>query len=197
MPLFVHIAPEPKLKVILRNGVAPTAWRPDPAGHPHVDRVVWAFPVLASHTLTHSWARELKRFGRTTLAAVNFRVSDNQVVFACHFSDRPLAMTAAEAVGVIQAAKDPRGYEVMIPRRIRPGEIVRSRVLTRAFGWRYAPRLKGTAFPSCDCPVCLPRGEVKAAIQREQIWQRMRADGREPDNPMAGRPRGAKRKART
>lgn len=187
MASFVHIAPEPKLKAILRNGIAPTAWRLDPHKHPKIDRVVWAFPVLDSYTLTHSWARELKRWGRTTLAAVTFRVPDDEMVFARHYRDLPVAMPAAKAVAIIRAAEDARGYEVMLPRRVRPGEIVRSRVLAQTFGWRYAPHLKGSPPAACDCPMCLPRDEVKAARQRGRLFARMRAEGREPESKLAQR----------
>lgn len=196
MPLFVHIAPEPKLKVILRNGIAPTHWLPDPVHHPEIDRVVWMFPVLASHTLTHSWARELKRWGRTTLAAITVRLRDDEIVFARHYREQPVAMTAGEAVGIIRAAEDARGYEVMVPRRVRSDEITGSRVLRQTFGWRYAPHLKGKPFPDCDCPMCLPRAEVKAAVQRAQIFDRMRAQGRELESRLALPVGRRKRKAR-
>lgn len=186
MALFVHIAPEPRLKAILRNGIAPTAWSPDPTAHPDIDRVVWAFPVLESYTLTHSWSRELKRLGQTTLAAITFRISDGELVFGRHYREQPVLMPAAAAVAAIRAAQDARGHEVMIPRRIRPDEIVRGRVLAKTFGWRYAPHLKGTAPNACDCPFCVPRGEVNAARDRRRLWARMRAEGNEPDPRLAG-----------
>jgi hypothetical protein len=63
MVLLVHIAPESEARAIRRNGIAPTRWRPDPYGYPECDRVVWAFPVLPSYTLTLSWARELEALG--------------------------------------------------------------------------------------------------------------------------------------
>ncbi len=192
MALFVHLAPEPKLKAILRNGISPTVWQPDPRGHPQLDRVVWAFPVLASYTITHSWARELKRFGRTTLAAITFRIGDDEPVFARHYGREPVVMTAAKAVAMIRDVEDARGYEVMIPRRIKPGEIARSRALTQTFGWRYAPNLKGRPPMLCDCPACLPRDEVNAARDRERLFARLRAEGREPESWLAKRPRKSK-----
>lgn len=175
--------------MILRNGIAATAFAPSPTDHPDIDRVVWAFPVLQSYTLTHSWARELKRYGRTTLAAVTIRIADEQRVFAQHFSQPARLMTAAEAVAITRAARDPRGYEVMIPRRVRPSEIVRARVLAQTFGWRYAPEMKGKPPVACDCPMCRPYGEVNAARDRERVFARMRAEGREPESRLAGRPR--------
>ena len=95
MTLFVHIAPENRAAVIRRTGIAPTRWRPDPSAHPEWDRAVWAFPVLPSYTLTHSWARELKRSGRSTLAAIAFRVPDDEARFARHYRERVFARMRA------------------------------------------------------------------------------------------------------
>ncbi len=181
MPLLVHIAPEPEAGKIRRYGIAPRRWPPDPVRHPQYDRVVWAFPVLESFTLTHQWMRELKRWGRTTLVAVAFRIPDDQAVFARHYLDLPHFMTAAEAVGIIRAAPDHRGYEVMVPRRIAAGEIVRIRILPRAIGWRYYPAAKNSDRRPCDCPMCLPRAEVKAKRYRDRIAElQARYDARAP-----------------
>ena len=79
-----------------------------------------------------------------------------------------------EAVGLIRGSPDPRGYEIMLPRRVAPSEIVRARALPRAIGWRYFPEAKGKAPWLCDCPVCEPRGEVKAGRQRVRLAERMR-----------------------
>lgn len=177
MPLLVHIAPENKANAIRRNGVAPSRLRGALNGHADVDRLVWAYPVLPSYTLTHSWARELKRQGATTLVAVTFRVADDERVFASHFAESPVAMTAAEAVGIIQAAEDARGYQIMLPRRIRPWEIVRIQTLPRAVGWRYWPQARGLPMRMCDCPICAPRGEVKAKRYRERVKARMKKAG--------------------
>jgi hypothetical protein len=86
-------------------------------------------------------------------------------------------MTAAQAVGLILAAEDPRGYEIMLSRRIARQEIVRVRPLPKAVGWRYYPEAKNTPAKMCDCPMCMPRGEVKASRFRERVKTRMRADG--------------------
>ncbi len=180
MPLLVHIAPENEARDIARRGIRATRWRPDPKGHPEHDRVVWAFPVLDSYTLTHSWARELKRWGRSTLAAFTFRVDDGEPVYVRHFSNEALLSTAAEAVGLVRAAPDPRGYEIMLPRRIEASEIVRWRVLPKAIGWRYWPAAKNLPMRLCDCPCCLPRGEVRAQRYRERVRERMLAAGLKP-----------------
>ncbi len=177
MPLLVHIAPEAAAKTIRRTGIAATRWKPDPQNYPEYDRVVWAFPVLPSYTLTLSWGRELKRWGRASLAAITFRLPDDELVFARHYTAAPLAMTATEACGLILAAPDPRGYEIMVPRRIPPIDIARAHILPRAIGWRYYPAAKGQAMRLCDCPMCMPRGEVKAGKYRLRVRERRRAAG--------------------
>ena len=89
-------------------------------------------------------------------------------------------MTAAEACGLILAAADPRGYEVIVPRRILAKEIVRAQPLPRAIGWRYYPAARGQPMRLCDCPMCLPRGEVKARRYRDRVRERMIGQGLTP-----------------
>lgn len=162
MVMLVHIAPENRVKRILRSGIAPARGR------------VWAFPVLASYTLTHSWSRELKRSGATTLASITFRVPDDEIVLARHYREEPREMTAAEAVGTILRQADPRGYEIMVPRRIQPSEIVRARTLPKAIGWRYYPEAKGQRPWACDCDFCQPKGAVNAKRDRARVAERIR-----------------------
>jgi hypothetical protein len=177
MPLLVHITPDNKANALRRNGLSPTRLRLDPERHPEFDRVVWAFAVLPSYMSTHSWSRELKRSGATTLAAVTFLVPDREPVFARHFSETARLMSAVEAVGLIAAMDDPRGLEIMVTRRIAPREIERMRTLPKAIGWRYMRGAKGRSMSTCDCPVCKPRGEVKAKRYRERVYRRMDALG--------------------
>jgi hypothetical protein len=72
---------------------------------------------------------------------------------------------------------DPRGLEIMVPRRILPREIIRVRTLSKAVGWRYWPGAKGRPMTTCDCPICMPRCEVKAKRYRERVYKRMDALG--------------------
>lgn len=173
MPLLVHIAPQNEASRIRRNGLRPRRVAPEFLSSELHDRVVWAFPVLASYTLTHSWSRELKRWGRTSLVAVTFRIPDAEEVYARHFARAPMRLSAAEAAGMIRAAADPRGYEIMIPRRIEPGEIRSVCVLPEAVGWRYWPEAKNLPLRVCDCPMCSPKGEVKAARYRRRVAHAM------------------------
>jgi hypothetical protein len=168
MPLLVHIAPEPRIGRIRRAGLQPTRLQHWIDG---CDRFVWAFPVLESYTLSHQWARELKRKGVHTLIAVTFRVGDAEQVFARHFRETPRPFTASAAIGHIRAAASPLGYEILLPRRVLPKEITRIRVLPQAIGWRYWPEAKSQDRWPCECPMCAPRGEVKAQRYRQRLPQ--------------------------
>ncbi len=165
---LVHIAPESQRARIRANGIRATRVLEALLGGGH-NRAVWAFPVLASYTLTHSWGRELKRGGAHALVAVSFRIDDDEPVYARHFSNAPAGMTAASAVDLIRAAVDPRGYEIIVPRRIAPSEITTIKVLPKAIGWRYWPEAKNLPLRMCDCPMCMPSGEVKARRYRERV----------------------------
>lgn len=180
MPRLVHIAAENASKRIRRNGIAARRWMPDPEGHPEHNRVVWAFPILPSYTLTHTWARELKRWRSTALVAVTFRIADDEQVYVGHYSNTPRIASAADAVGIIVAADDVRGYQIIVPRRIEPKEIVHVRIMPKAIGWRYWPTAKGAPMRMCNCPVCMPRGEVKAQRYRRRVVKRMVEAGIEP-----------------
>lgn len=169
MPRFIHLAPEALVKRIERNGIQPTRIRgwPQDAPMSAIDRAVWAFPVMPSFTVSHQWLRELKRFGVRTLVAMVFRLDDREPVYVRHYSHAPEPTTAAQAVGLILSQEDPLGWEVMIPRRIRPAEIVGVRHVPQKLGWRTIPdRNKGLV---CDCPVCVSAGTVKSSIRRAQF----------------------------
>jgi len=166
MARLVHITADTDAARIRRHGIRARrlAWLIEGE-----DRFVWAFPVLPSYTLTHQWSRELKRWGRNTLAAVTFVIDDDETVYVRHFSNPPLRMTVADAVGLTRAQDDPRGFEIMVPRRIDAREIAGVRLLPQAVGWRYWPGAKNAERFPCECPACSPRGEVKARRYRERI----------------------------
>ena len=169
MPRFIHMAPEPLASRIERNGIQPTRTRgwPDGSSLAGIDRAVWAFPMTPSFTVSHQWLRELKRFGVRTLVAIDFRVADNEPVYAHHYSHAPERMTAAAAVGLILSQPDPLGWEVMIPRRIRPAEIVGVRHVPQKLGWRTIPDRNKALI--CDCPQCVSPGTVKSTRRRAQF----------------------------
>jgi hypothetical protein len=123
--------------------------------------------VTPNYAISHQWLRELKRWGVKTLVAVVFRIDDNEIVFARHYSGIPRGMSAAAAVGVILSHPEPLGYEVMIPRRIKPTEIIAVRHVAQKLGWRAIPGIQKAMI--CPCPVCVPPGTVKSSRRRVQF----------------------------
>lgn len=174
MPVFVHLASQRSLPSIRRGGIALVKRRFRPRG-------VYALPVTRSFYVSHQWLRELKRLGSGTIVGVYFRVPDDEVVEVGHFDSVHVPMTAAEAAALLleaegrdpvaERARDrqskavragrrlpssPEGYEVVIPRRIEPSEIIRVKALPQVVGWRYRPRANGE--PPCAC-LCCERGQ--------------------------------------
>lgn len=174
MPVFVHLTPHGNVPAIRRGGIrlVKRGWRP---------RGVYAMPVTRNFYVSHQWLRELRRSGGGTIVGVYFRVPDDEPVEVGHYNSHVVTMTAAEAVALMLEAEQrdpavareadrqskavqrrrrlpssPEGYEVVIPRRIQPSEIIRVRALPQVVGWRYHPRANGV--PVCAC-VCCQRGQ--------------------------------------
>lgn len=160
MPVFVHLAPEPLVSRILKNGIRRSrAQGALPPG-------VFAMPVGPSYFASHQWLRELKRSGQRTIAAVHFRVGDGETVWLGHFGRGHSPMTAAEAAGHVSAAGSAEGFEVLVPRRVEPGEILRVKAVPQVVGWRYFPGAHGSK--PCGCPGCLPKGEIRSKAIRKR-----------------------------
>lgn len=112
---------------------------------------------------------------------VYFRLPGDEPVEVGHYNRGRVPMTAAEAAGLLFDAetRDPararadderskavqrgralptsaEGYEVFIPRAIRPSEILRVNALPQVVGWRYRPGANGQ--PPCAC-ICCERGQ--------------------------------------
>jgi len=166
MAMFVHLTSAANVRSVRRSGIRAAGRGQDGA------RGVYCFPVLPSYTLTHQWLRELARFGtRGGLAAVHVRLDDEQHVLVRHYADRTRdarsAVPAAEAVGRIAALDDPRGWEVFVPRAIRPSEVHRVRTAPQVVGWRYRPGAHGVR--PCTCFGCRVRGGYGARRLRERL----------------------------
>ena len=159
MPVLVHLAPEPLVARILKNGIRRSgAQGPVPGG-------VYAMPVGPSFFASHQWLRELKRSGQRTISAVYFRVADGEPVWLGHFGRGHALVTAAEAAGHVAAADSAEGFEVVVPRRIEASEILRVKAVPQVVGWRYFPGAHGSK--PCGCPGCLKKGEIRSkAIRR-------------------------------
>lgn len=162
MPTFVHLAPESRVKLIRRNGISRLRRSTDrlPSG-------IFAVPVTRSFYVSHQWLRELKRGGHRTIVGIYFRVSDEEEVWVGHYRSSHQKMTASEAVAEFMAAENREGWEVVVPRRVTPGELVRVRSLPQIVGWRYFPEAKGK-MPFCGCKYCT-RGEFGARRLRKRL----------------------------
>ncbi|MGW7199128.1 HEAT repeat domain-containing protein [Streptomyces chryseus] len=166
MAMFVHVTSAANAPRIRRAGI-----RAESSGQGGT-RGAYCFPVLPSYTLTHQWLRELARFGsRGGLVAVHVRLDDDQHVLVGHYADRvrgaQAAVPAAEAVRRIAALDDPRGWEVFVPRAIRPREVHRIRAAPQVMGWRYQPDAHGVR--PCTCYGCRVRGGYGARRLRERL----------------------------
>lgn len=156
MAMFVHLTSAANVPRIRRSGIRAVSHGQGGA------RGAYCFPVLASYTLTHQWTRELARFGSQGggLVGVQVRLDDEQRVLVGRYGDRVReaqdAVRAAEAVRRIAALEDPRGWEVFVPRAIRPREVHRVRAVSQVTGWRYVPDAHGVR--PCTCYGCRVRG---------------------------------------
>ncbi len=159
MASFVHLAPEGAVVRIRESGIRRSRTR--------FGSGVYAMPVLPSYYATHQWLRELKRKGHRVLVAVQFRLPDDEPVLASHYTRASVEMTAAEAVAMIAGAEDQQGYEVLVPRKILPGEIHAVRNVPQVVGWRYFPGAHGRR--PCACRVCVPKGDYGGAKLRRRF----------------------------
>lgn len=143
MATFIHITDKKNERKIQRNGIKGN---------------VYCFPVLQDFQLTHNWSRELRRFkGNNSLVCIQFSIPDSELV-TVGMRDKQ-EMSASEAVGFILKQDDPRGFEVILPRRVSASEIKRIYDAPRVTGWRYYPMAKGTT--PCFSKQA-NKGEIKA-----------------------------------
>lgn len=158
---FVHVMPERLAARVRAAGLA--ARSTGRSG----GRGVYLMPTLPSYTLTHQWVRELSRWHPGPYTAADVRLADDEQVWAGRYSEVPLLVTAAEAMGMARDGRDVRGFEVFVPRRIAAGEIRRIRKITKPVGWRYLPDAHGRR--PCGCVACLRPGTYGAATLRRRF----------------------------
>ena len=201
MPVFVHLTSHRNVPSIRRGGISLRKRRLRPRG-------VYAVPVTPNFYISHQWLRELRRTGAGTVVGVYFRIPDDEMVEVGHYNSLHRTMTAAEAAGLIAAAAEleptearkrdrasravqrggrlpssPEGFEVVIPRRIEPSEILRIKALPQVIGWRYRPGAHGER--PCTC-LCCERGSygIRKLLRRVEEAE---AEGRDPVINMFGR----------
>lgn len=153
MASFLHIADARQAKHIARFGIAISHAQKKTRG-------VFCFPVLRDYSITHQWARELKRSGVRVQVCVQFRIHDAEMVSLGRYQTDAMSLTAAEAISVASHHEAPFGLEVVIPRRVKPDEVTRIYPAPLVAGWRYYPEAKGRK-PFCHCKYC-NRGEIRA-----------------------------------
>lgn len=162
MAMFVHLAPDSQLERIRRNGIGRLRRA---AGS--IPRGVFAVPVTRDFYASHQWLREIKRRNKGPVAAVYFRIPDQELVYIGHYGQAHRRLPAAEAVAQFAAADDPLGWEILVPRRVEPKEIHRTRRVAQVVGWRFFPKAKGKP-PFCTCKFCT-RGEYGSARLRKRL----------------------------
>jgi hypothetical protein len=162
MAIFVHLTAESGIIKVRKNGI-----RRRRSAKPNFPGGVFAVPVTRNFYISHQWLRELKRRNRGPVAGVYFRIPDDEQVWIGHYNQAHRWMSAADAVAEFMAAEDPQGWEVIIPRRIDPKEIHRTRRLPQVIGWRFFPTAKGKPV-FCACRFCT-RGEYGARRLRRRL----------------------------
>ncbi len=158
MPVLVHLADERESASIKKNGIKPGKGR----------RGIYCMPVTQSFYISHQWLRELKRRGVRSYVGVYFRLDSNTMVYAGKYNQEHKHISLGKAIREIRSMKDPLGYELLIDRKIEAKEIESIRMLPQNMGWRYFPASHEKGMP-CSCPMCLPRGEIKAKKLREKL----------------------------
>jgi hypothetical protein len=118
MAMFVHLAPASRVGLIRRNGIR--RLRKASGGRP---AGLFAVPVTRNFYVSHQWLRELKRRGQGAIAAVYFRIPDEERVWVGHYNQAHQPMMAAEAVAEFMSSEAREGWEVIIPGRINAKEI--------------------------------------------------------------------------
>lgn len=156
MPVLVHLADENESASIRKNGIKVGKYRPG----------VYCMPVLPDFYISHQWLRELKRRGVKTYIGIYFRINATEMVFAGKYNEPHKYQTLGQAIKEIMSTNDPLGYELIIDRKILPGEIKKIRRLPQTTGWRYKPDAKGTK--PCTCDYC-----IKSSIKANKIRKKL------------------------
>ena len=162
MPILTHLAAEKDAPSIRRAGI-----KGSDTGH-GTPMGVFCMPMLPNFLATHQWLRELKRRGQRTIVAVDFRLSPGEPIWVGHYGRPHEEMSLGRAIGMLMKVSDALGFEVIVPRSIRRGEIVRVRSLRQVLGWRYFPDAHGKR-PNCACRIYIPMGTIKSRRLRYRL----------------------------
>lgn len=159
MTTFVHIADERNAKTIERSGLLLPRNRQRFVESDVARFGVFALPLVENFLASHQWVRELKRRGFKQAVGVYFRIPDSELVWAGMYNQPKVQVTAAVAAAMLRES-GAMGFEVIIPRGIKPAEVRYVRAIPQVMGWRYFPEAKGKP-PFCGCSYC-QRGNIKS-----------------------------------
>ena len=162
MPIMTHLAPEKSAGSIRRSGIKAASW--DWA----TTHGVLCMPILPNYLATHQWLRELKGRGQRTIVAIDFRLRSEEMVWSGQYGRPHEEMSLGRAIGILMRTQNPMGWEVVVPRSIRPDEIIRIRRPSQVLGWRYYPGSHGNR-PTCACRMCLTKGMIKSRRLRDRL----------------------------
>lgn len=103
MAMFVHLSFESAIPRLRRDGINRSR-----RASSDIPRGVFAVPVTRNFLISHQWLRELKRRSGGMMAALYFRIPDDEVVWVGHYNQAHRRMSAAEAIAVFMIAEKPR-----------------------------------------------------------------------------------------
>ena len=129
---------------------------------------VVCMPILLNFLVTHQWLRELKGRGHRMMLVIDFRLQSAETVWFGHYSRPHDEISLGRAIGILLKNPDPLGWEVIVPRSIRPDEFIRVRRPSQVLGWRYFPGAHEKR-PTCGCRMCLPKGAIKSRRLRNRL----------------------------
>lgn len=153
---LLHLTPVTRSAAILRGGISAQPTRIEIAGQSKI-RGVYAMPIVADFWTTYQWLRELRSEHGQRMVAVHFRIPDDEAVHVGCYWKTHHTTTAAEAAAWVMA--NPKGAEVVVPRKIDKKEILRVVEPRQLVGWTKSPDPLPTAL--CVCFGCLGSGDPK------------------------------------
>ncbi len=153
---LLHLTPVTQSAAILRGGISAKPTRLEVGGKSGI-RGVYAMPIVADFWTTYQWLRELRSEHGQRMVAVHFRIPDAELVHVGCYWQTHHTTTAAEAAAWVMA--NPKGAEVVVPRKIDKKEILRVVEPRQLVGWTKSPDPLPTAH--CVCFGCLGSGDPK------------------------------------
>jgi len=155
MARLVHITAEENKKKILNSGIKPNKYG-----------LVYFMPHMESMTISHQWARELKRSGIKNFIAIDFKLPKEEMVWFGKYSRQHKLMPLNQAISLFIEEEDQLGFEFFIERKVLTKEITKVRHILKPMGWRYQPHAHG--IKPCPCPMCIQSGGYKTNALKEK-----------------------------